>query len=267
MRLIAAGFLLVYPSISVFGQDSLYRFRPGVHLSDTNAPNAKQLRVLLDELRALTGFKGMQIKPNGDLVLGDRSLIEGGSEIARKLLAAAIDGKDSFALERRDGSATIAFAQIEPLLDYRDGTDVVRQDWSIRIDFADFKELRGDQAAIKSFGPGMNLLHELVHAILGYSDPVTANDPLGQCERHLNLIRDELGLPLRQHYFPNIRYAASPESIGKIFQGQIYFARASGSSQKSNEYSLTFKLNRVFDAGSIRPRSLVYSDHARLSRK
>jgi hypothetical protein len=265
MRLMAAGFLLVYPSILAFGQDSLYRFRPGFHLSEKHPPNTKQLRLLLDELRGLTGFAEIQIKSNGDLSLGNRSLIEGGSEIARNLLADAIGSKDSFALEKCDHSATIAFAQIESTLVYRDATDPVRHDWSIRIDFADFKELRGNEAVIKSFGPGMSLMHELVHAILDYPDPLTANDQLGQCERHLNLIRAELGLPLRQNYFPSTRYAASPDSIPRIFQAEITFARRNDSSKHT--YSLTFNLDRVFDVGGARPRSLVYSDLARLFRK
>ena len=263
-RLVAVGLLLVCPSIWAFGEDSIYRFRPGFHLSERHPPNTKQLRLLLDELRSLTGFTEIQIKSNGDLSLGNRS-IAGGSEIARNLLAAAIDSKDSFALENSDHSATIAFAQLESTLVYRDSTNVARQDWSIRIDFADFKELRGDEAAIRSFGLGMNVLHELVHAILGYPDPVTANDELGQCERHLNLIRAELGLPLRQNYFPSNRYAASPDSISRILQAEITFARRNDSSKQA--YSLTFNLDRVFDVGGARPRSLIHSDLARLLRK
>ena len=268
--LLAAGFLLVYPSIcavAAVGGDSIYRFRPGFHLSEKRPPNAKQLKLLLDELRSLTGFAEIQIKPNGDLSLETRSRIEGGSEIARRLLSAAIDSHDSFGLESSEHSDTIAFAQIESPLVYTDSDDVAHHDWCIRIDFADFKELRGDQAAIKSFGPGMNVFHELVHAILGYPDPLTANDQLGQCERHLNLIRAELGLPLRQNYFPNNRYAASPESLAKIFQGEITFVRRGDSSNQPKEYSLTFNLDRVLDVGGARPRSLIYSDTARLFRK
>jgi hypothetical protein len=264
IRLVAVGLLLVCPSICAFGKDSIYRFRQGFHLSDKHPPNSKQLKLFLDELRGLTGFKEIQIKSDGDLSLGNRS-IEGGSEIARNLLAAAIDSKDSFALENSDHSATITFAQLESTLVYRDSTNVARQDWSIRIDFADFKELRGDEAAIRSFGPGMNVLHELVHAILGYPDPVTANDELGQCERHLNLIRAELGMPLRQNYFPSNRYAAGPDSISRILQAEITFARRNDSSKQA--YSLTFNLDRVFDVGGARPRSLIYSDLARLLRK
>jgi len=264
---VAAGFLLMYPSICAFGADSVYRFRPGFHLSEKSPPSARQLKLMLEELRLLTGFTEIQVLPNGDFTFGNRSLIEGGSEVARSLLKAANDGLDSFALESSEHSETIAFAQIESPLVYTDSANVVHHEWCIRIDFADFKELRGDQAAIKSFGPGMNVMHELVHAILGYPDPLTANDQLGQCERHLNLIRAELGLPLRQNYFPNNRYAASPESISKIFQGEITFVRRDDSSNQHKEYSLTFNVDRILDIGGARPRSLVYSDLARLSRK
>ena len=263
--LMAAGFLLVYPSSWAFGQDSPYCFRPGFHLSEKHPPNTKQLRLLLDELRGLTGFTEIQFKSNGDLSLGNRTLIEGGSEIARALLAAVIDNKDSFALEKSDHSATIAFAQLESTVVYRDSTNIVRHDWSIRIDFADFKELRGNEAVIRSFGPGMNLMHELVHAILGYPDPLTADDQLGKCERYVNLIRAELGLLLRQNYFPSNRYAVSPESTSRILQAEITFARGNDSSNQT--YLLTFNIDRVFDVGGARPRSLIYSDLARLFRK
>ena len=266
IHFLATAFLLICPLKCAHAEDPIYRFRAGFHLSEEHPPTAKQLKLLLNELRSLTGFAEMLTKPDGDISLGNHSLTGGGSEIARKLFTTAIDGHDSFILESRDHTATIAFAQIESLLVYTDSAGQVHHEWHIRIDFADFKELRGDKTAIASFGPGMNLLHELVHAILGYPDPLTSADPLGQCERHLNLIRADLRLPLRQHYYPRSRFAVSPESIAQIFQGEISFSRSDESSKQLREFSLTFNVDRVLDV-SRRPPNLIYSDLARLSTK
>jgi hypothetical protein len=240
-------------------QDVNYRFRSGVHLSEDHPLSAKQRNVVLNELRYLTGFTDLQIK-NTDFILSDHSSISGGSAIARGLLTAALDGPDSFTVECRDRSPAIAFAQIESTLVYRDASDRAHQDWHIRIDFADFRELRGDRAAIVSFGPGMNLLHELTHAILAYPDPLSSADPLGQCERHLNLVRADLGLLLRQHYFPRSRYAASGDSIARISQGEISFRRQ----HNSSEVFLSFNLDRVIDAVAARSRTLTYLEFAQL---
>lgn len=83
--------------------------------------------------------------------------------------------------------------------------DLRATEWIIRIDFADFALLKGDDAARRAFSPGMNLMHELGHAILRLPDPEGPGDKLGECERFLNLMRAELSLPLRQYYFPKTR--------------------------------------------------------------
>jgi len=194
----------------------------------------------------------MRFDDNGKLIAGERTLIAGGSQLARDLLVAAIDGRDSFTLERKDRSPVIAFAQIECVADYVAGTDTRQQDWHIRIDFADFKELRGDNAAIASFSPGIAVFHELIHAILGYQDPLAPDERLGQCERHLNRIRVELGLAEREHYFPKKRSAASPESGTQIYQGSLAFVREEGSAKKRKELVMTFNLDRIVDFDKAR---------------
>ena len=126
----------------------------------------------------------------------------------------------SFFVESADHSTQVAFAQIESMLVYTDEANQRHNEWVIRIDFADFAQLRGDATALKAFNPGINMLHELTHAILKLPDPEGPNDQLGQCERYLNLMRAELGLPLRQYYFPKTRtWPASPGSLSQILQG------------------------------------------------
>ncbi len=98
----------------VFGvQDGLSQFRSGVYVSQDRPPTKQQLKTLMDGLRFWTGLDKIAIDPGGKLSLGDRSRITGGSKTARELIVAAVDSQDSFKLERRDNSSTIAFAQIE----------------------------------------------------------------------------------------------------------------------------------------------------------
>src|SRR5262245_53623985 len=117
MRRIRAVMVVCF--VGVFGfdspvlgvQDGLYQFRPGLHVSRNSPPTNKQLKSLLNGLRFWTGLDEIAIDSGGNLNLGDRSRITGGSKTARELIVAAVDSQDSFKLERRDNSSTIAFAQ------------------------------------------------------------------------------------------------------------------------------------------------------------
>lgn len=84
----------------------------------------------------------------------------------------------------------------------------------------------------------------LAHAILKLPDPEGPNDPLGQCERYLNLVRAEMGLPSRQYYFPKTRLARSPASLSEIVQAELKFTDGS---KKAEESLLTFDLAMVVD--------------------
>jgi hypothetical protein len=85
----------------------------------------------------------------------------GGSAIARELLVQTMDNSDSFSVESANRSADVAFAQIESTMNYSDGINPRHNEWVIRIDFADFAQLRGDAIAVKALNPGMNMMHEL----------------------------------------------------------------------------------------------------------
>ncbi|HXQ33408.1 MAG TPA: hypothetical protein VN843_05250, partial [Anaerolineales bacterium] len=167
---------------------------------------------------------------------------------------------DSFSVESANHSAQVAFAQIESTMTYSDGINPRRNEWVIRIDFADFAHLKGGATAIKAFTPGTNMMHELAHAILGLPDPQGPNDSLGQCERHLNLMRAELGLPLRQYYFPKTRLARSPASLSQILQGELNFKHQDPHSMKAEESLLTFNIELVVDPQRVTSKSSLPSD-------
>jgi len=244
----------------VFGvQDGLSQFRSGVYISQDRPPTKKQLKTLLNGLRFWTGLDEISIDPGGNLNLGDRSRITGGSKTARELIVAAVDSKDSFKLERRDNSSTIAFSQIESTERYEVDSGRRRSEWDLRIDFADFNELAGNDEARAAFDPAANVVHELVHAILGYFDPTESDDLLGECERHVNKMRLELGLPQREQYY--LRYRSASNIHGLTFvQGEISFIGAKVHRGKQQTLIVTFDLERVFDRSKAKSRATIQSN-------
>jgi len=257
LTLAAICLLTIFSVARAAQNDSVYRYRKGIHLSRERPLSKKELGRLINGIKSLTGFSAVKIDSNGDLTITDRSQFSGGSAIARDLFTAAIDGDESFTIESREHSAQIAFAQLDSVLRYSDGTGRSHEDWRIRIDFADFRELRGDEAAIASFDPGMAFMHELTHAVLRYRDPVDANDQLGDCERYLNRIRVELGLPVREHYYPKNRLAVVFGSLAEISQGTITFVQDDENPKKQKSFFVSFDLNKVFDLSKARPRDVV----------
>lgn len=237
----------------------LYHFHPGLRISQTKTLTIQELSGLIRELSSLSGLH-LKVDVDGSIHYDPKLPAVGGSAIARELLVKAIDSSDSFSVEGANHSTQVAFAQIESTTTYTDGTNQRHIEWVIRIDFADFAQLRGDAAALKAFNPAMNMMHELTHAILGLPDPEGPNDRLGQCERYLNLMRTELGLPLRQYYFPKTRLARSPASLSQILQGEFHFTHRDPHSKKAEEFLLTFNIAMVVDAQRLKSKSSLPSD-------
>ena len=212
-------------------------------------------------IRELSSLSGLHLKIDGDGKIHYDSKLPamGGSAIARVLLVKAIDASDSFSVESDNNSAHVAFAQIESRLTYKDKTNPRHNEWTIRIDFADFTHLKGDATAIKAFTPGMNMLHELTHALLNLPDPEAPDDLLGECERYMNVMRAEVGLPLRQHYFPKTRLARSPLSLPQILQGELNFTHEDPHSKKAKELQLTFNIAMVVDIERLSSKRSVLS--------
>jgi len=132
------------------------------------------------------------------------------------------------------------------------------EDWQIRIDFADFEELQGDKQALASFGPAFGVLHELVHAVVNYPDPLTESDQLGSCERYLNLIRAELGLPQRLIYYPMRQLAVSRETQLPTFLGKLVFGWPEEMGRERKKMFVTFNLERVCETRFVSSSSATY---------
>ena len=70
----------------------------------------------------------------------------------------------------------------------------------VLIDFNDFQQLSGDAEARAAFDVGWGLLHEIDHVVSGSEDPKDEKG-IGDCEDHINEMRQEVGLPVRAEYF------------------------------------------------------------------
>jgi hypothetical protein len=206
----------------------IYRFRSGLHLSRERPLSKKEQLLLERDLRTATGLEDLKFDQQGTLNPGGKELTTA-STVARKLIEAVVVSDDSFTIESVPDSTSIAFAQIEATADYFDAAGKKHQAWNIRIDFADFKKLRGSEEVLRSFSPAMVLFHELGHGQLRLRDPVNALDPLGECETFVNQIRAELGLPLRMIYVPKGRFPFPTEFTARGEQAEFRFSTVTNS--------------------------------------
>lgn len=242
--------LLTLADHAIAMNDKVYVFRPGMHISRDHQLNNAQLEALLQGFRFWTGLKEIDFDKSGNLVVGNRTVVEGGSLTARQLILAAVDGDDSFTLSAFENSSTIAFAQIESADTYIDGQGRRLTRWEVRLDFSDFKQLTGSTDLKRAFDPAINVTHELAHAIHRFDDVIQGEDRIGECERFINKMREELGLPLRSEYYPH--YGVASRQDGSTFvQGELRFR------DSSKEVYLSFDVAEIFDRSQARSRAEV----------
>lgn len=231
-------------------------YRPGLRNSFVGYPlSAKELNLVLTQLRHKTGFVRARFDEAGFLTIDDRSQIAGGSATARELLLAAIDGKKSINLQSHNRSPEVTFAQLNDGVNYmsRQGDrEIVIA--PIEIDFTDFKHLQGHREAVEAFDPGFVILHELCHAVLELRDTAGGEDAAGDCERYVNRIRRELGMPERQQYVATTSWKAafsfSPTvRIAKLIFAQTRPGHEPGSRAKRKMLYIKWDVERV---GNIR---------------
>jgi hypothetical protein len=228
-------------------QDQPYRFQPGLSVIKERGFSRRNLQLLIDGLKNGTGFTDLFVNESGRVVLGNRENVSRGSSSARELLVAAIDSRDSFILENSNYSQAIAFGEIESCITYVDENNQKHAVWRLRLDLSDFAGLRGPGEAIASFDPALVVLHELAHGVLQLRDSLSAADQLGECERHINRIRSELGLPERETYRPRGWRAVSPGHSAESLQAEFRFSQLNPSKNGKKSFYLVFDVDRVCD--------------------
>ena len=153
---------------------------------------------LTSQLRAITGLSGLHFDGEGFLRFGAEAP-SGGSRSARALLASAMDGKNLLILEDASGHDDVVFSRVLEGR-WKDGSSGRPTAYVVQIDFADFKHLKGDRAALEAFNAAWGLMHEIEHAVKDSAD-ASGVGAAGECEEAVNLMRRECGLAERAEYF------------------------------------------------------------------
>lgn len=155
---------------------------------------------LTNKLRMISGWRDLNFDEGGALRLGEE-LPSGGSETARRLLAAAVSGNNMVVLEDASNRRDVVFCSV---IEGRWTKDLDNRPpvYVILIDFADFSHVMGDRAALEAFNVGWGVMHEIDHVVTDSVDP-TREGHAGECENAINQMRRECGLAERAEYFFN----------------------------------------------------------------
>ena len=150
---------------------------------------------LARRLRTITGWTDLAFNSDGALRTrngGPRN----GSQSARDLLRRAFAGKRIILFEDASSRKDVVFCRVVlGTMDQVTSSEV----YVVLIDFADFRQVTGDKQALAAFDVGWAVLHEIDHVVEDSQDP--QEDVVGDCEDHINRMRRELGLPVRNSYF------------------------------------------------------------------
>ncbi|HEX5873617.1 MAG TPA: hypothetical protein VFY60_03155 [Pyrinomonadaceae bacterium] len=150
---------------------------------------------LARRLQTITGWTSLTFDATGALRIGNAAA-RGGSTSARDLLLKTISGNRVILIEDASSRKDVVFCRVVLGLLDRDPFSEV---YVVLIDFDDFQQVSGDKQARAAFDVGWAVLHEVDHVVQDSEDP--KEDIPGDCEGHINRMRRELGLPVRNSYF------------------------------------------------------------------
>jgi len=206
---------------------------PVVIREDVSAAHRTEL---INKLRKITGWTRLTFRPDGTLSIGGPETVKG-SKAAQALLAKALNGRNVIVLEDASARADVAFCRVVPGKWLSNG--VAQPDvYVVLIDFTDFEQIIGDDEAREAFDVGWGLLHELDHIVTDSADAEDVSD-IGECEDHINLMREELGLPLRSNYFFTASALKTDPNFNRRFV-RLAFEQRSTSTRRSKRYWLTW---------------------------
>ncbi|HET6892186.1 MAG TPA: hypothetical protein VFH31_13870 [Pyrinomonadaceae bacterium] len=192
------------------------------------------------QLRKITGWADLHFD-QGRLQPGTTQAI-GGSQAARSLINKAIAGETFVALDDVSRNSDVVFSRVVPGKWTREVSDSPIA-FVIQIDFADFDYVFGDAPALEAFNAGWVLLHELDHIVNDTVD-ATLKDELGECESHINRMRQECDLPRRSEYF----FTFLPVTKDSLFNNRLArlaFDHQLEDSGKKKRYWLMWDATRV----------------------
>ena len=189
---------------------------------------------LANRLQRITGWTTLTFNDDGALRT-DPNEITGGSKIARELLNAALAGKHTILFEDASSRKDVVFCRVisgKLLPELLPNEDV----HVVQVDFTDFRQVIGDKEALAAFDVGWAVLHEIDHVISNSDDALT-NDEAGACEEHINEMRRELGLPVRNNYFYDFLPVKNDSNLISRFV-RLGFDQEGGPTEKKRRYWL-----------------------------
>lgn len=228
-------FRVVVVLVCVFGSIAIVNARTQSRIFVRENFSTSRRDSLVSKLRKITGLNQLKFESDGSLSLGTDAHPRG-SQIARYLLDRAAGGDDVIILEDASSRPDVAFCRVVP------GTEIWSNDVRfnthvVLIDFTDFDQIVGDKKARESFDVGWGLLHELDHVVSDTEDP--ADDYLGECEKHINEMRGELGLPLRVEYFYRpLKLKTNPDFASRFVS--LSFEQRDATTGKAKTFLLTW---------------------------
>lgn len=193
-----------------------------------------QREELASRLRKITGWTTLKFTNDGSFQT-DLQEIAGGSKSARELLNAAFFGDRTILFEDASSRKDVVFCRVisgKLLPEILPDEDV----HVVQIDFADFRQVIGDKQALAAFDVGWAVLHEIDHVISDSADPLK-EDVAGDCEGHINGMRRELGLPVRNNYFYDFLPVKNDSNLISRFV-RLGFEQESGPAAKKRRYWL-----------------------------
>lgn len=188
---------------------------------------------LASRLRKITGWTMLKFNNDGSFET-DLQEIAGGSKSARELLHTAFFGDRTILFEDASSRKDVVFCRVTSgkLLPEILPDEEVHV---VQIDFADFRQVIGDKQALAAFDVGWAVLHEIDHVISESADP--KEDVAGDCEGHINGMRRELGLPVRNNYFFDFLPVKNDSNLISRFV-RLGFEQEGGPAAKKRRYWL-----------------------------
>ena len=209
---------------------------------------------LINKLKKITGWTTLSFTGEGALVIETGAFVKG-SKSARNLLTQANAGQSVIVLEDASSRSDVAFCRVVPGRWARNrlaGIDA----YVVLIDFADFEQIAGDAVARRAFDVGWAVLHELDHVVTNAAD-TDVNDHVGECEAHINKMREELGLPVRASYFYTESSFKGDRNFNTRFV-RLPFEQVDASSRRRKRYWLIWDFTAV-GGGPPSPNRLARS--------
>lgn len=211
---------------------------------------------LARRLRTITGWEDLTFDSDGAMKIGNVPP-QAGSQGARDLLNSAFTGKRVILFEDASSRKDVVFCRVDlATLDHSS----ISEAFVVLIDFADFRQVTGDKQALAAFNVGWAVLHEIDHVVEESQDP--QEDVAGDCEGRINVMRRELGLPVRNSYFFSFLPVRNEGNLISRFV-RLGFEHPDASSAKRKRYWLIWDAAVV---GGLTPNEQLtrFSEFTRL---